>query len=85
MTSYLENLMITSPLTLIINHQPIEIGNPLPDRITSLVVHLFMNMQIPSSQAPLIKAWLNSVIDRLDCDYVTYNGTLIPAHELKKF
>lgn len=77
--------MFLEPFSIAINGQPYQLGQPPPTKITHLDIAIRMPMQVPSDQTPHIKAWLNSVIDNLDCDYVTYNGTLIPASELTKF
>lgn len=77
--------MFAQPFSIIINNQPYQLGQPPPTQITHLDITIHMPIQIPSNQTPHIKAWLNLIIERLDCDYVTYNGTLIPTSELTKF
>lgn len=77
--------MFLEPFSIIINRQPFQIGQPLPDTITDFEVMVHLNMQIPYAQVAQVKQWLNLVIERLDCDYVTYNGTLIPTSELQRF
>jgi hypothetical protein len=44
-----------------------------------------MNATLDAASAVALKAWLNSIIDRLDTDYVSYNNVLIPTNELGKF
>jgi len=62
-----------------------QLGAPLPTEIFSLDIQLLMPMQIQPTQSPLIKQWLNQIIDKLNCEYVSYNKILIPVNELKKF
>ena len=68
-----------------INNQLMELGSPLPDSIYEFSVLLFMNVTLDAASAVALKAWLNSIIDRLDTDYVSYNNVLIPTNELVKF
>ena len=44
-----------------------------------------IRLQVDPAQATFIKAWLNDVVDRLDTEYLLYNGTLIKSTELRKF
>lgn len=77
--------MFMPPFSIIINNQPIQLGAPLPSEIFHLAVVIQMPIQLPSEQTAHVKAWLNTVMDNLVCDYVTFNGTLIPVTELTKF
>ena len=75
------------PILILINNQPVQIGCQLPDAITQLSLDLntFIQLQCEQHEVALIKAWLNDVVDRLDTEYVLYNGTLIKSTDLRKF
>ena len=75
------------PILILINNQPVQIGCQLPDVITQLSLDLnpFIQLQCEQNEVALIKAWLNDVVDRLDTDYVAYNGTLVKSTDLRKF
>ena len=75
------------PILILINNQPVQIGCQLPDVITQLSLDLNPFIRLPCEQheVVLIKAWLNDVVDRLDTEYVTYNGTLVKSTGLRKF
>lgn len=75
------------PILILINSQPVQIGCQLPDVITQLSLDLnpFIQLQCEQHEVAIIKAWLNDVVDRLDTEYVTYNGTLVKSTELRKF
>ena len=75
------------PILILINNQPVQIGCQLPDIITQLSLDLnpFIQLQCEQHEVVLIKAWLNDVVDRLDTEYVLYNGTLIKSTDLRKF
>ena len=75
------------PILILINNQPVQIGCQLPDIITqfSLDLNPLIQLQCAQHEVVLIKAWLNDVVDRLDAEYVLYNGTLIKLTELRKF
>ena len=64
-----------------------QIGCKLPESITQLSLDLnpFIQLQSEQHEVALIKAWLNDVVDRLDNEYVLYNGTLIKSTDLRKF
>ena len=72
-------------ISVSINNQLVELGSPLPDSIYEFSVLLFMNATLDVTLTIALKAWLNSIIDRLDTDYVSYNNVLIPTNELVKF
>ena len=75
------------PILISINKQQVQIGCQLPDVITQLSLDLnpFIQLQCEQHEVALIKAWLNDVVDRLDTEYVAYNGTLIKSTDLRKF
>ena len=75
------------PILILINNQPVQIGCQLPDVITQLSLDLnpFIQLQCEQHEVALIKAWLNDVLDRLDTEYVAYNGTLVKSTDLRKF
>ena len=75
------------PLLIIINKQQVQIGCKLPDTITELTIQTnpLIQLQCESFEVALIKQWLNNIVDRLDTEYVLYNGTLIKSAELRKF
>ena len=75
------------PILISINKQQVQIGCQLPDVITQLSLDLnpFIQLQCEQHEATFIKAWLNNVVDRLDTEYVLYNGTLIKSTDLRKF
>lgn len=69
-----------------LNGIPVQLGSPLPVSIHSLQIQMpIMSIAFPSEQVPALKEWLNSIVDRLDCDYFSYNGVLIPTNEITKF
>jgi len=73
------------PFKILINGIHTQLGANLPTTIHALDVSVRFPTQIPLNQVPQVKAWLNNIIDRLDSEYSTYNGILIPSSELKKF
>lgn len=75
------------PILISINKQQVQIGCPLPDIITELAIQTnpFIRLQVDPAEATYIKAWLNDVVDRLDTEYVLYNGTLVKSTDLRKF
>lgn len=70
-----------------INKQQVQLGSSLPNTITEFAVQTnpFLLIQVDPAQATFIKAWLNDIVDRLNTEYVLYNGTLIKSTELRKF
>lgn len=73
-------------IVILINGNRVAIGEELPAIIQSFSLSTMgFQINIPSSQSPQVKQWLNTIIDSLDCDYVEYNGILIPSSELRKF
>ena len=75
------------PILILINNQPVQIGCKLPESITQLSLDLnpFIQLQCEQHEVALIKAWLNDVVDRLDTEYVAYNGILVKSTDLRKF
>ena len=75
------------PILISINKEQVQMGCPLPDVITQLILDLnpFIQLQCEQHEVALIKAWLNDVVDRLDTEYVAYNGTLVKSTDLRKF
>jgi len=73
-------------ITILINNQPTQIGSELPDVVNQLEVRVspLGILQVPKLQTPAIKQWIKLLVSRLECDYVTYNGILIPVSELKE-
>ena len=62
-------------------------GCQLPESITefTVVLHPMLSFQLPAEQTVLLKLWLNTIIDKLDTEYVMYNNVLIKSDELSKF
>ena len=75
------------PILISINKQQIRLGYILPDKIIEFAVQTnpFIQLQVDPAEAIWIKSWLNDVVDRLDTEYVTYNGTLVKSSDLRKF
>ena len=75
------------PILISINKQQVQIGCLLPDTITEFAIQTnpFIQLEVDPAQATFIKAWLNDVVDRLDTEYVSYNGTLVKSTDLRKF
>jgi hypothetical protein len=75
------------PILISINKQIVQIGCKVPDKITEFAVQTnpFIRLEVEPAQATFIKSWLNYVVDRLDTEYVLYNGTLIKSADLRKF
>lgn len=75
------------PILISINKQLVQLGCKLPNKITEFAVQTnpFIRLEVEPAQATFIKSWLNDIVDRLDTEYVLYNGTLIKSAELRKF
>ena len=75
------------PILISINKQLIQLGCKLSNKITEFAVQTnpFIRLEVEPAQATFIKSWLNDIVDRLDTEYVLYNGTLIKSAELRKF
>ncbi len=75
------------PILISINKQLVQLGCKLSNKITEFAVQTnpFIRLEVDPAQATFIKTWLNDVVDRLDTEYVLYNGTLIKSADLRKF
>ena len=75
------------PILISINKQLVQLGCKLSNKITEFAVYttLFIRLEVEPAQATWIKAWPNDIVDRLDTEYILYNGTLIKSAELRKF
>lgn len=75
------------PILISINKQLVQLGCKLSNKITEFAVQTnpFIRLEVEPAQATFIKSWLNDIVDRLDTEYVLYNGTLIKSAELRKF
>ena len=75
------------PILISINKQLVQLGCKLSNKITefTLQTNPFIRLEVEPAQATFIKSWLNDIVDRLDTEYVLYNGTLIKSAELRKF
>lgn len=75
------------PILISINKQQVQIGCLLPDTITEFAIQTnpLIRLQVDPAQATFIKAWFNDIVDRLDTEYVLYNGTLVKSTKLRKF
>lgn len=75
-------------LEIILNDQPYQIGQPLPEAISNCHITYMSQfgqlLLIPPEQVPLIKAWLIDMISRCTCEYLTINDTLYRVDELPK-
>jgi len=74
-----------NPFQIVINNTPIQLGASLPKTITSLKIVCLIPITIPKSQSPLVKRWLNTIVESLDCEYIEYNGTLVNVSDIKLF
>lgn len=77
-----------NPVSITINHLVVQhIGQSLPDVITQFEVYTnpMFPITLNPTQAAEIKQWLNQIIDRLDTQYVVFNGVLILSTDLRKF
>ena len=73
------------PYQFKLNGEYVQLLERIPERVTSLEVLLHINVRVEHGMGLHIKTWLNDIMDRLDCEYVTYQGILIPTKELKRF
>jgi len=71
------------PYRIIINGQSIQLGDNLPNPITSVEIQCPPGIVIHPQQAPLIRRWLRTLIDNCTATYIMYNGTLLPVSEMK--
>lgn len=75
------------PILISINKKQVQIGCLLPDIITEFAIQTnpFIRLKVEPAQATYIKAWFNDIVDRLNTEYVLYNGALIKSTDLRKF
>ena len=75
-------------LEIILNNQPYQIGQPLPDTISSCHINYLSQfgqlMLIPKEQEPIIRQWLLDMISRCTCEYLSINNTLYLVADLPK-
>jgi len=77
---------VGAPLLIMLNGEEYLIGQQLPEKIEYLNVSCgVFAPQAHPSQVPLIKQWLNKVMDKFTGEYATYNGILVPRADLVKF
>lgn len=73
-------------ITILVNGHRIPVGGVFPTPIHTLsVTTMGLPIGIHPEQSAQLKAWLNSIIEALDCDYVEYQNTLIPSSEVRRF
>lgn len=74
-------------LQIYINGILFNLGQPLPETITSLeiIYQALIPIQYPLDQDKAIKSWFNQLIDKCTCEYASYNHTLCRVDELTKF
>ena len=75
-------------LEIILNNQPYQIGQPLPDTISSCHINYLSQfgqiVLIPKEQEPIIRQWLLDMITRCTCEYLSINNTLYLVADLPK-
>ena len=75
-------------LEIILNNQPYQIGQPLPDTISSCHINYMSQFGqliiIPKEQEPIIRQWLLDMISRCTCEYLSINNTLYLVADLPK-
>ena len=71
---------------ILINGIPTQLGEQLPSSIYNFEVYLQpVHVAVQPGHEPLIKQWLNQIIDNLTTDFVSFNNILIPSSELQRF
>lgn len=74
------------PIQININGIFVDILSPLPDKINNFSVTLLpIYIPIPNERVVEVKKWLNTLIDRLDTDFVVFNNTFVETKDLRKF
>jgi hypothetical protein len=73
------------PFQINLNGNPTLIGDPVPDTIEYFNVVGTQPTHVQPGQTPVVKAWLNEVMDNFTGTHATWNGMLIPADQLVKF
>lgn len=75
-------------LEIILNNQPYQIGQPLPESIDSCHINYMSQfgqmLLIPKEQEPIIRQWLLDMISRCTCEYLSINNTLYLVADLPK-
>ena len=75
-------------LEIILNNQSYQIGQPLPDTISSCHINYLSQIGqlilIPKEQEPIIRQWLLDMISRCTCEYLSINNTLYLVADLPK-
>lgn len=75
-------------LKIVLNGVDTPLGAQLPDKISSCFItfeRLFpVPIQVSQEQAAKIKAWLRTLIQNLDTDFISYNNILISTTNLKE-
>ena len=74
-----------NPFQILVNNTPIQLGAQLPEIITHLKITCLIPIQLPRHQSPLVKQWLNTIVGRLNCEYIEYNGVLVNVEEIELF
>jgi len=76
-----------TPVQFLINGNPHQLLQPLPDVISSCAIQYnpSVRMLFNTQQSSAVKAWFNTLIDNLSADYVTFNGVIIASSDLNKF
>ena len=73
------------PLIFNLNGEHHQFGSEIPEEIEYLNIHLSQNMQVAPQEVPLIKQWLDKVIDNFTGEYATFNDVSIHKSDIKKF
>lgn len=75
-----------APLSIKLNGTEFQIGQPIPDSIEYLNISCgVFAPQVQEHQIPLVKEWLNEVIDNFIGTHATYNGMLVHKDSIVKF
>ena len=69
-------------LSLVINGQAFQLGQPLPTSITSFTAIVPPGIMIPKHQTFQIRQWLSTLKSSFSCEYISINHTLIPVKDL---
>lgn len=75
-------------LEIIINGVPAQLGQPIPEEVTSLQITIQRDMFgqgpiIPFEQSHHVRAWIKELIKKTTTKYITFNGVLISTEEMK--
>lgn len=75
-----------APLSIKLNGTEFQIGQPLPANIEYLNISCgVFAPTVQQHQIPLVKKWLNEVVDAFTGTHATYNGILVPKNDIVKF